>query len=172
MTIGVGVDITARLACEDFLHAEAEALDERRLYDWLGLLAQDVEYRVPIRVTRERRATLPEFSSEATYLTGDLASLRGRVSRFDTEYAWAEDPPSRVRRFVSNIRVRPAERPAEWSVRSNLLVFRARGEDEPALVSCERHDVLRQTSEGLRLARRTVLLDHTSLPWENLAIFL
>ena len=34
------------------------------------------------------------------------ASMRLRVDRLQTEHAWAEDPPSRTRRVVTNIRVR------------------------------------------------------------------
>ena len=43
----------------------------------------------------------------------------------------------------------------------------------PADLICgERHDTLRRVDRDWRLARRLVLLDHTSLPTENLAIFL
>jgi PAH dioxygenase small subunit len=40
------------------------------------------------------------------------------------------------------------------------------------LLAGERHDVLRRVDGELRLARRVVLLDHTVLPMDNLAIFL
>ena len=33
---------------------EAEVLDERRLRDWLSLLADDVSYRMPVTVTAGR----------------------------------------------------------------------------------------------------------------------
>ena len=58
-------------------------------------------------------------------------------------------------------------------MRSNLLVYRARGDrPEHDLLSGERHDVLRPGPDGLRLAARTVVLDATTLPTLNLAIFL
>ena len=34
----------------------------------------------------------------------DLYSLRKRVQRLTTDHAWTEDPPSRTRHFVTNIR--------------------------------------------------------------------
>lgn len=173
MTVhAVRVDLETRLDCEAFLYLEAECLDERRLQDWLALLTEDVDYRVPIRVTRERLTNLPEFSPVTYHLQGDLEALRARVARYDTEYAWAEDPPSRTRRFVSNVRVRAMESAEHLSVRSNLLIFRARGDAPAALLSCERHDILRRSGENVKLARRSVYLDHTALPWENMALFL
>lgn len=57
-------------------------------------------------------------------------------------------------------------------VRSNLLVYRSRG-DRPDhdLLAAERHDVLRRVDGDLRLARRVVVLDSTVVPTLNLAFF-
>jgi phthalate 3,4-dioxygenase beta subunit len=50
-----------------------------------------------------------------------------RVKRLATDHAWAEDPPSRTRHFVTNVRTfRP--RADELYVESALLLFRSRGE--------------------------------------------
>jgi 3-phenylpropionate/cinnamic acid dioxygenase small subunit len=46
------------------------------------------------------------------------ASLGLRVRRLGTNVAWAEDPPSLTRRFVTNIRVAWGEREDELAVRS------------------------------------------------------
>ena len=43
---------------QEFLYREALALDERRFRDWLDLLADDITYEVPVRVTREGLAGL------------------------------------------------------------------------------------------------------------------
>ncbi|HYX91065.1 MAG TPA: aromatic-ring-hydroxylating dioxygenase subunit beta, partial [Myxococcaceae bacterium] len=95
------------------------------------------------------------------------------VERLETGFAWAEDPPSRLRHFVSNVRVDLIpERQAEVAVRSNLLVYRSRW-DKPLydLLSAERHDVLRQVNGGWKLARRRVILDNTTLPTLNISFF-
>lgn len=160
-----------QLACTRFLNLEAELLDDRKLHAWLNLLAPDIDYRVPTRVTRERATTLSEFSAHSFHLIDDFASLAARVARFDTEFAWSEDPPSRTRRIVSNVRVRPGNA-SEHHVKSNFLLFRARGDAPPQILAGERRDSLREVGGQLKLARRFVLLDHTSLPMENLAVFL
>jgi len=158
-----------RLA-EQLLYREAELLDARDLHGWLGLVDRTIDYRVPVRVTRERSAGVSPFSDRSFHLIEDYGSLAARVRRFDTEYAWAEDPPSRTRRFVTNVRATNAGLD-ELSVRSNLLLFRARA-DATALISCERQDIWRRGAGAWALARRLVLLDHTTIPMENMAAFL
>jgi ethylbenzene dioxygenase subunit beta len=158
-------------ASVQFLHYEAELLDNGRLADWLQLLADDIDYRVPTRIARTRGSTT-EFSTESYHLLENLATLRARVARFDSGYAVAENPPSRTRRMVSNVRIIESASDGEHGVRSNLLLARVK-EDAPAqFLSAERHDVLRVTSGRIQLVRRTVFLDHTVLPMEHLAIFL
>ncbi|HLQ32649.1 MAG TPA: aromatic-ring-hydroxylating dioxygenase subunit beta [Chloroflexota bacterium] len=155
-----------------FLVREAELLDNRDLHGWLAMLTPDIDYRIPVRVTRERAAAASEFSGTAFHMVEDWGSLKARVDRFDSEFAWSEDPPSRTRRLVGNVRVEPGETAAELSVKSNLLVFRAHGESAGNLLAAERCDALRRVGGELRLAKRLVLLDHTALPTHNLAIFL
>jgi 3-phenylpropionate/cinnamic acid dioxygenase small subunit len=50
---------------EDFLYLEAELLDDRKLRDWLDLLADDVRYWMPLRYNLLDR---PENLSEARRL--------------------------------------------------------------------------------------------------------
>jgi 3-phenylpropionate/cinnamic acid dioxygenase small subunit len=157
-------------ACTEWLNEEAALLDGQRLHEWLELLHPELEYRLPVRMTRERQNG-PGFSDEAFHMYEDLASLTIRVNRLDTDYAWAEDPPSRSRRFVSNVRV-SKNGGRELHVTSNLLIYRGRLDAvEYDIVTGERQDVLVPDGSALKLRRRTVLLDHATLPVKNLAIF-
>jgi 3-phenylpropionate/cinnamic acid dioxygenase small subunit len=71
---------------------------------------------------------------------------------------------------VSNIRV---DRSAEdrLMVKSNLLYYWARDEQQ-VIVSAERHDELREHGSMLKLVRRIVFIDHTTLPLPSLSIVL
>lgn len=161
---------------EEFLFREAELLDERRLREWLGLLTDDVRYQVPVRTAREQgpEPGLTGIAADMFHLDEDYASLELRVERVETGFAWAEDPPSRLRHFVANVRtVEVPEREDELAVRSNVLVWRSRWDrPEHDLLSGERRDVLRLVAGEWRLARRLVVLDSTTLPTLNLAFFL
>ena len=158
--------------CVDFLVDEAEALDQNRLEDWLAMLHQEIDYRVPIRLTRERAAG-PGFSDEGLHLFENYESLTTRVERFATDYAWADDPPARTRRFLSNFRVFAIDGTDDLRVRGNLLVYRERlAEPASQFVSAEREDDLRARDGELKLLRRMVLLDHAVLTIPNLGIFL
>jgi phthalate 3,4-dioxygenase beta subunit len=102
----------------------------------------------------------------------DMHSLRKRVQRLATDHAWTEDPPSRTRHFVTNVRTF-RHQAAELRVESAVLLFRSRGDTrEPALISAGRTDLLRETGDGLRLARREIKVDESVLRTQNLAVFL
>jgi 3-phenylpropionate/cinnamic acid dioxygenase small subunit len=165
----VGADLY--LAICQFLYHEAELLDRNQLDDWLALLTDDVVYKMPVRVTRERGAP-SDVSDDMYYFDETGTTLRTRVARLTTAFAWAEDPPSRTRHCVSNVRVEPGAGPDELAVWSNLLLYRNRGDDPGHdLLSAERHDVLRRVDGAWRLARRYVVLDQANLGTRNLAIF-
>lgn len=156
----------------EFLMREAELLDGHREREWVELCTEDVVYRMPVRETRERGAG-DGFNESMYYFDETRGSLELRVRRLETEYAWAEDPPSRTRHFVTNIRVAPADEEDELLVKSNLLLYRSQGTDlHHDLISADRRDVLRRTDGGLRLARREILLDHSVLTTHNLSVFL
>jgi 3-phenylpropionate/cinnamic acid dioxygenase small subunit len=161
----------AHLAAHQFLVEEAALLDAADYAGWLDLLCEDIRYIMPVRVTTARGAgfdTLPGMS----HFDEDIYALRKRVQRLATDHAWTEDPPSRTRHFITNIRTFP-NGGAEFLVESALLLFRSRGDTREAdLVSAGRTDVLRETGDGLRLARREILVDEAVLRTQNLAVFL
>lgn len=161
----------AHQQAHEFLVHEADVLDGQRFREWLELLTDDVVYRMPIRVTRATR--LEETVLDMCHFDEDRFSLGKRVERLETEYAWTEDPASRTRHFVTNVRTDATDLEDELLVRSNLLLFRSRGDIRDAdLLSAERSDVLRRVDGVLKLARRDILVDESVLRTQNLAVFL
>lgn len=156
----------------EFLYGEADLLDSGRFVEWLDLLTPDITYRIPARQDRGP-SEAPERSGESQIFMDDRASLEVRVRRLGTSSAWAESPPSRTRHFVSNVRVRTAERPEELEVRSSVLVYRSRS-NRPQfdLFSGTRLDVLRHSEGAWRLAQRTVWLDQTVVAARNISVFI
>ena len=92
---------------EQFLYDEAALLDAREYRAWLGLIAEDIHYWMPIRRTVTISDLDLEFTKpgEMAYFDDDRTLLEVRVKKLEAGSAWSEDPPSRSRHFVSNIRV-------------------------------------------------------------------
>ena len=161
----------AHQAAHQFLVEEAALLDAADYRGWLDLLCEDIRYLMPVRVTTARGADFDSLAGMG-HFDEDMYALRKRVQRLATDHAWTEDPPSRTRHFVTNIRT---FRHDENSLRaeSALLLFRSRGDTrEASLISAGRTDLLRATADGLRLARREITVDESVLRTQNLAVFL
>jgi ethylbenzene dioxygenase beta subunit len=154
----------------EHLYYEAELLDTTQFEVWLGLLTEDLEYRMPARLNVRDR-TNPGFSATTDIFADNLASLTVRIHRLRTNFAWSEDPPSRTRHLITNVRVQETETPLELSVRSNFLLYRTRAEQtEPDLFAGERQDTFRSVEGAWRLARRLILLDQTIVNARHLSI--
>jgi 3-phenylpropionate/cinnamic acid dioxygenase small subunit len=155
-----------------WLSWEAELLDGRRFREWLSLLADDVRYRMPVTVTAMRRTDHVPLGAMA-HFDEDRYSLEKRVERLEGDHAWTEDPPSRARRFVTNVQVAPVDGGEEVEARSCVLLYRSRGDDRPAdVVSVARTDRLRPVPGGWLLAVRDLVIDEAVLRTQNLALFL
>lgn len=171
--LGVALSANDPLFAEAYawLMREAELLDDWRERDWLeSMISRDVDYLLPMRQTTYRAAG-QGFIGDMYHLKETYGSLETKVARNETDCAWAEDPPSRARHFVSNVRVSQRADQA-LAVKSALLLFRLRGDQSiPTLISGERRDVLVRIEGALKLRRRLILLDHTVIAAHNLAIF-
>ncbi|MGH1491485.1 MAG: 3-phenylpropionate/cinnamic acid dioxygenase subunit beta [Acidimicrobiales bacterium] len=160
------------LAAHQFLVEEAHLLDTSQFVEWLGLMDSAISYRMPVRVTAAK--SVDESSVQTMdHFKEDLYSLQKRVERFGTDHAWTEDPQSRVRHHVSNVRTFDGSNDGEIRVESAVLLYRSRGDRSlPSLLSAGRNDVLVETGEGLRLRDRLITIDDAVLHTQNLAIFL
>ncbi|MCI2418355.1 3-phenylpropionate/cinnamic acid dioxygenase subunit beta [Saccharopolyspora sp. K220] len=162
------------LQAHQWLVDEAYVLDAQDYERWLELLTDDIHYLMPVRVTTARGAGY-DCAPGMAHFDENKYSLNRRVARFQTEHAWTEDPPSRLRHYVTNVRTFATDDPDHLVVDSAVLLYRSRGDvREPAVISAGREDLLRRTADvgQWRLARRTILVDDAVLRTQNLAIFL
>jgi 3-phenylpropionate/cinnamic acid dioxygenase small subunit len=160
---------------EDFLFFEAELLDERRFREWLDLFTEDLQYWMPVRHNPFERPEVlqSELSKpgESYYFNDTKESLRTRVERVYSKTAWAEMPPSRTRRLISNIRVKEHDG-VQIAVLSNFIVYRTRMEKDEDLFVGSRKDLLRESASQLKIARRMIILDQAVLGAKNISVFL
>ncbi|MCV7241547.1 3-phenylpropionate/cinnamic acid dioxygenase subunit beta [Mycobacterium mantenii] len=165
-------DDERHLLAHRWLVDETYLLDAQAYTDWLDTLADDIHYLMPVRVTTALGAGY-DTSPGMAHFDEDKYSLSRRVARFLTEHAWTEDPPSRLRHHLSNVRTFATEDSDHLVVESATLLFRSRGDvREGAFLSAGREDLLRHEGEQWKLARRTILVDESVIRMQNLAIFL
>ena len=156
---------------EQFLYAEAALLDARRYRDWLGLVTDDIHYWMPIRRTVSTADLDLEFTKpgEMAYFDDDRMLLEMRVRKLEAGSAWSEDPPSRSRHFVSNVRILGVEG-EEITLEAAFHLYRSRLNSEEDNWYGRRLDVLRRAPDGgLRLARRHLFLDQTVILSANMS---
>ena len=154
------------------LFDEAAALDERRFDDWTAILANDLIYTAPIRLTRTGPTRDRDVMRSMFHFDDDYNSILMRIGRLHKS-AWAEDPPSRCRRFITNVRVAECGTEGEYEVVSYLFLERSRGDNpENERMSAERRDVWREVNGSFKLATREIIVDQSVLGMANFAVFL
>jgi 3-phenylpropionate/cinnamic acid dioxygenase small subunit len=158
----------------EFLYDEAGLLDLQKFDDWAAILDKDLSYTAPLRITRQGPDRANTIVRTTLHFDDDYGSIMARLQRLDTKSAWAEDPPSRTRRFVTNVRVWESAKSGEYEVESYLLLSRSRYEQSTLqMLSCVRHDLVRRSGPGaFKLARREIIIDQSVLGMANLAVFL
>ncbi len=155
---------------EQFLFEEARLLDERRYDEWLALLTDDIHYWMPVRRTTYTREADNEFTGpgEMAFFDDDINFLKMRVEKLKANNSWAEDPPSRTRHFVSNIRITDVA-DSEITVDLNFHLYRTRLDSEEDSWIGRRTDVLRRVDEGFRLAQRHIFVEQTVILSQNMS---
>ena len=129
---------------------EAAMLDELRYNEWIGWLAKDLRYTVPQRLTRLLADHDQSIDRSVMHFDENYQTICARVRRLRGNSAFAEDPPSRTRRLITNIRVELTGTEGEYRVLNYMLLTRSRFE----------------------LVEREVIIDQSVLGMPNLAIFL
>lgn len=163
---------------EDFLYYEALLLDERRLTEWLDLLAEDLHYWMPLRRNIKFGDWDLEFSNpetEISYFDEGKDILEGRVRQINTGVHWAEEPVSRFSHLITNVFLQDASdqgaNPGRDSNPENLIlvsskffVYQNRLQDEVNMFVGRRYDELRRDPEiGFKVVKRTIILDQNVL---------
>src|ERR1700751_2754045 len=94
------IALPTRQEVEDFLYREAALLDEWRLDEWLEMLTDDAIYQLP-------STDVPEGDARNTLfiIADDALRIRSRVKQLLGKSAWAENPHSRTRRMITNVRI-------------------------------------------------------------------
>lgn len=158
---------------EDFFAHEGELLDERRFDDWLDLLADDIEYWMPLARNFEFRRPELEYTAKgsgAAWFDEGKTTLSQRVLQLKGGDHWAEEPSSRTSHMTTNVRIVSVTE-AEVTVKTKFLVYVNRREEEVRLFVGKRTDVLAIHGDGFLVRKRSIFLDQSKLLFKNLTTF-
>jgi p-cumate 2,3-dioxygenase subunit beta len=126
------------------------------LDEWLELLTDDATYEVP-------STDMPDGDPHTTLslIADDKTRIRSRVAQLLGKSAWAENPPSRTRRMISNVRVRQIDGEA-MDVSANFVVYRLRFEQMDTYVGRYEYTLVQQDGR-LKIRARKAILDLEAL---------
>ena len=157
----MAVDTAARQLLDEvtqWVYREARLQDEHRFDEWEALWTDDAIYWVPAN----GEGGNPEEQMSIIYDNRSRIALR--IRQFHTGKRYSQSPQSRLRRVVANIEIL-AHNGAELSVGANMLLFETSRRGNVHWGARNTY-VLRRTTEGWRMARKTVALvnNETALP--------
>ena len=141
---------------EEFLIHEAALLDEWRLQEWLALVAEDGRYLVP-----SLDAPGSDHRSALFLIADDRRNLASRVRQLLGGTTWSENPRSRTRRLVTNVRILEAAADSVTAT-ANFAVWRFQHDATDVYVG-RYVDVLVRGPAGLLFRERRAILDLETL---------
>ncbi len=143
-------DLLLHHEISQWIYREAQLQDDHEYDAWEALWADDGVYWVPAN------GTDIDPEQEMSIIYDNRSRIALRIRQFHTGHRYAQDPPSGVRRTVSNVEVSTLD-DGEIEAKSNATIFESnlRGEHIWATRNIYR---LRRENGDLKMARKTVLL--------------
>ena len=160
-----------RLEVEDLYSREILLLQAGRYEDWLEVFTEDMRYRAPVVRVADHRSEVVAGERELAYYDETMDTMRLRARKLASTLAWTEYPPSRLRYFVQVLELVDAGDDL-LDVTSNVLCYQTRHDDVEHFFFALRRDRLRHEDGEYRVTRRSVEIDRSRLPSENLSVFL
>jgi 3-phenylpropionate/cinnamic acid dioxygenase small subunit len=172
-------------ALERFYHYEARLLDGRQYQQWLALVTEDIQYRMPSRVNvqvdNRERGNEEMIGVDRELEGGDSMGcpireenyihLMLRVERAYKINSWAENPPARTRRIIGNVELMSVEGELHH-VLSNFHLYYARPGGENFMYSGQRRDVLLPEGDSFRIKDREIIMDYANIDVPTLGLLL
>jgi 3-phenylpropionate/cinnamic acid dioxygenase small subunit len=128
------------ISVQRFLSREGNCLDRRAFREWLDLWSDELHYRVTAQVNRDAASTTVDYA----LIDEDAVGLKARIDQISNpRLTHAENPPTLVRRFFSNLMVEKGDGADVYVATSNVIVYRTRSQlPDGSLYAGVRRDVL------------------------------
>ncbi|HWE33300.1 MAG TPA: aromatic-ring-hydroxylating dioxygenase subunit beta [Solirubrobacteraceae bacterium] len=164
MSTGLDVDLLKQV--EQFIYREARLADELEYDEWEALWTDDAIYWVPAN------GDDIDPTTQISVLFDNRSRISTRIKQLQTGKRHSQNPPSRLRRLVSNVELlEPGEGSEDIQVGANFIIYesRERGVTQWAGRSEYR---LRRTDDGLRMAYKKVLLVNNDRPLSTMSFLI
>jgi p-cumate 2,3-dioxygenase subunit beta len=156
-----------RLRVEELLWHEVDLLDQWRLDEWLALFTDDAHYYVP---PSDVDGDTADPDTSLFYIMDDRNRMNERVIRLKKIGAHSEQPRSKVRHLVSNVRV--SREGSLIKARSSFAVWRSKDITSDVFVGHYLHELVERDG-ALLIAKKTCVLDMEALrPHARISIIL
>jgi p-cumate 2,3-dioxygenase subunit beta len=150
--------VITREQVEDFLYAEAALLDEWRLDEWLALFDPERGgYYMPTTDHPDG-----DHNTDLFLIADDMPKLCSRVEQLLSGLTWAENPRSRTRHMISNVRILGSEGEV-LSVAANFVVYRMRFQNIDPYIGSYRYKLIPRGGASFAIVERRVILDLEAL---------
>ncbi|MFA9272650.1 MAG: aromatic-ring-hydroxylating dioxygenase subunit beta [Baekduiaceae bacterium] len=152
---------------EQFVYREARFQDEHDYDAWEALWTDDAIYWVPAN------GADTDPTTQMSVLFDNRARIATRIKQLHTGKRHSQTPRSDLRRLVSNVELLDAhpDLPDDIAVGANFLVCESR-ERGTVFWAGRSEYVLRDTADGLRMARKKVILVDNERPLHTLAFLI
>ena len=137
-------------AVERLLYLEARLLDEGRFDEWLDLFTSDAVYWIP--------AGHPNIdpNEHVSIVYDTRRDMERRVARLNSGFAYAEDPPSKTHRHVSNIEIDSAGDGNAGLIACTVMALFALTKHKYSIHSARCEFRLRYTDSNWKIERKKV----------------
>nr|AAL61664.1 iron sulfur protein small subunit [Rhodococcus aetherivorans I24] len=165
------VDPSLQHEIEQFYYFSMTAASKNGSICWPKIFITSCQSE-PTRIMREAEQ---EYSGahEYAHFDDNAQMMRGRLRKITSDVSWSENPASRTRHVISNVMIVDGDNPGEYHVSNVFIVYRNRLERQLDIFAGERKDILRRTGSeaGFELAKRTILIDQSTILANNLSFF-
>ncbi len=147
-------------AIERFVYLEARLADEHRYADWEALWTDDAVYWVPA-------GQLDGPGEHMSIISDNRHRLGTRIKQLESGRRYAQSPPSRLRRTVSNIEIMGTTEQGDLEIGANFVLVEGRERGSHTFAGRITYH-LRPTDDGYAMAYK--LVDLVDREWAQPSI--
>jgi benzoate/toluate 1,2-dioxygenase beta subunit len=147
---------------EQFIYREARLQDELEYDAWEALWTDDAIYWVPAN------GDDIDPTTQMSVLFDNRSRIATRIKQLHTGKRHSQNPPSRLRRLVSNVELLSGGEGEDIQAGANFVIYESR-ERGVTLWAGRSEYKLRRTDDGLRMAYKKVLLVNNDRPLSTMS---